>query len=499
MNPGHGAGGTFTALQRHLLPLLLVPAFVSLLAVSSVNVILPAVSRSVETSTSGLALIVSGYSLVFGVLLVPAGRAGDVMGRGRLFVVGLLLFGLGSLATGLAPTIVVLNASRLLMGVGAGLFNPQVTGLIQQFYAAEARGRAFGLFGGVIGVSVAVGPVLSGGLIAALGADWGWRASFLINVPFALAGAWAARRHLPPGAWRRVNELTGRAGASGPAGQVDPGPREAAGGGRADFDPVGMSLLALATVAVMAPFMEYARGAWVWSLLVLGVIVTGIWVAWERRYRERGRQPMVDLSLLRVPSFAFGCLAIAIYFLGYTSVWIIVAQYLQTGLGKSALASGLMGVPAALCAAVLAAVSGRRVMRVGRAMVLWGMILGIVGLGSTVLVVHLRAAVGLSPWWMAATLSLLGVGQGLVVSPNQTLSLVDVPLEYAGAAGGILQTGERIGTAIGIAAFTGIAFRVAEGSGWDTAAQVALGAIAGVILVSAAVALADLCVAARRR
>ena len=199
-------GGTFTALQRHLLPLLLVPAFVSLLAVSSVNVILPAVSRSVETSTSGLALIVSGYSLVFGVLLVPAGRAGDVMGRGRLFVVGLLLFGLGSLATGLAPTIVVLNASRLLMGVGAGLFNPQVTGLIQQFYAAEARGRAFGLFGGVIGVSVAVGPVLSGGLIAALGADWGWRASFLINVPFALAGAWAARRHLPPGAWRRVNE-----------------------------------------------------------------------------------------------------------------------------------------------------------------------------------------------------------------------------------------------------------------------------------------------------
>ena len=153
MNPSHGAGGTFTALQRHLLPLLLVPAFVSLLAVSSVNVILPAVSRSVETSTSGLALIVSGYSLVFGVLLVPAGRAGDVMGRGRLFVVGLLLFGLGSLATGLAPTIVVLNASRLLMGVGAGLFNPQVTGLIQQFYAAEARGRAFGLFGGVIGVS----------------------------------------------------------------------------------------------------------------------------------------------------------------------------------------------------------------------------------------------------------------------------------------------------------------------------------------------------------
>ena len=216
--------------QKWLLPTLLIPAFVSLLAVSSVNVILTSVSHSLEAGSSGLQLVISGYALVFGVLLVPAGRAGDVLGRGRLFAIGMFIFGVGSLASGLAPNIVMLNLARLVMGVGSGLLNPQVTGMIQQYYAGEARGRAFGLFGGVIGVSVAVGPVLSGGLIGWLGADWGWRASFLINVPFALVGVWAARRYLPASAW-------GGRGAGG----RPPHSAPASGAGRIgmDLDPVG--------------------------------------------------------------------------------------------------------------------------------------------------------------------------------------------------------------------------------------------------------------------
>ena len=500
---------TFTPEQRRILPVLLIPAFVSLLAVSSVNVILPAIAASVPTSTGGLQLVVSGYSLVFGVLLVPAGRAGDVVGRGRLFVAGLVLFGLGSLAAGVAPSILALNLARVLMGVGSGLFNPQVTGLIQQYYAGAARGRAFGLFGGVIGVSVAVGPLMSGALIGALGDQWGWRSSFLVFVPFALAGAWVAWRALPPTAWGRPDavpgagaargaEAAGRAGGSGPAPQ---GPAAPSGRGTrrpVDLDPVGMTLLTVATGLVMVPFMEYQRGAWVWGLLVAGLVLVAGWVAWERRYAARGRAPMVDLSLFRVPSFAYGSLAIAVYFMGYTSIWIITAQYLQAGLGYSALASGLMGLPASVASAVGASVSGRSVTRVGRVMVLRGMVLGLVGLGATVVVVHLNAVIALSPWWMAVTLLLLGAGQGLVVSPNQTLSLADVPLPYAGAAGGIIQTGERIGTAIGISAITGLAFSVARGSGWHTASQVGLGAIAAVIAVSALVAWADLRASARR-
>ena len=463
------------------MPTLLIPAFVTLLAVSSVNVILPAVSQDLSAGTAGLQLVVSGYSLVFGVVLVPAGRAGDVMGRGRIFVIGMILFGVGSLASGLAPDIVTLNLARVVMGVGSGLLNPQVAGMIQQYYSGESRGRAFGLFGAVIGVSVAVGPVLSGGLIGWLGDDWGWRASFLINVPLVLLGVWAAHRYLPDSAWHRQD------GGSG------------AGRDRVDLDPVGMVLLAAGTLLIMIPFMEASAGAWVWGLEAAGIGIVSAWVVWERRYRARGGAPMVDLSLLAIPSFAYGSLAIAVYFLGYTSVWIIVAQYVQAGLGSTALVSGAVGVPAALAGSVAAAVAGRRVIRVGRVMVLGGMAAGMAGLLASVGIIHMHARAGWSPWWLTLTLLLLGVGQGLVVSPNQTLSLVDVPLEYAGAAGGILQTGERIGTSIGIAAITGLTFRVSHSSGWDVAAQAGLLAVVAAISVSAAVAAVDLRLAARRR
>ena len=467
--------------HQRLLPTLLIPAFVTLLAVSSVNVILPAVSQDLSAGTAGLQLVVSGYSLVFGVVLVPAGRAGDVMGRGRIFVIGMILFGVGSLASGLAPDIVTLNLARVVMGVGSGLLNPQVAGMIQQYYSGESRGRAFGLFGAVIGVSVAVGPVLSGGLIGWLGDDWGWRASFLINVPLVLLGVWAAHRYLPDSAWHRQD------GGSG------------AGRDRVDLDPVGMVLLAAGTLLIMIPFMEASAGAWVWGLEAAGIGIVSAWVVWERRYRARGGAPMVDLSLLAIPSFAYGSLAIAVYFLGYTSVWIIVAQYVQAGLGSTALVSGAVGVPAALAGSVAAAVAGRRVIRVGRVMGLGGMAAGMAGLLASVGIIHMHARAGWSPWWLTLTLLLLGVGQGLVVSPNQTLSLVDVPLEYAGAAGGILQTGERIGTSIGIAAITGLTFRVSHSSGWDVAAQVGLLAVVAAIAVSAAIAAVDLRLAARRR
>ena len=462
--------------HRRLLPTLLIPAFVTLLAVSSVNVILPAVSQDLNAGTAGLQLVVSGYALVFGVVLVPAGRAGDVMGRGRIFVIGMILFGAGSLASGLAPDVVTLNLARAVMGIGSGLLNPQVAGMIQQYYTGEARGRAFGAFGAVIGVSVAVGPVLSGGLIGWLGGDWGWRASFLINVPFTLLGVWAARRYLPASAWLRQS----------PRDHTRLADHDAKNGAsrrsKVDLDPIGMGLLAAGTLLIMIPFMEASAGAWVWCLEAAGIGVIGTWVAWEKHYRARGGAPMVDLDLLAIPSFAFGSLAIAVYFLGST-----------------ALASGIIGVPAALAGSVAAAVAGRRVIRVGRAMVLGGMALGMAGLLASIGVIHMRASAGWSPWWLTLTLLVLGAGQGLVVSPNQTLSLADVPLEYAGAAGGILQTGERIGTSIGIAAITGLTFRVSHTSGWDAAAQAGLLAVVAAIAVAAAVAAYDLRLAARRR
>ena len=191
----------FTPEQRRILAVALIVAFLSLLSVSIVNVVLPSIESSLEATSTALQWVLTGYALAFGVVLVAAGRAGDIYGRGWIFVAGLVLFGLGSLVAGLAGDALTLNLARVVMGLGSGFINPQVTGLIQQYFSGATRGRAFGLFGGIIGVSVAIGPVLGGILVALFGAEWGWRSSFLVNVPFVAVGIIGAFLWLPRSSW----------------------------------------------------------------------------------------------------------------------------------------------------------------------------------------------------------------------------------------------------------------------------------------------------------
>ena len=482
---GDSKSTAFTPEQRGLLPVLLIPAFMSLLAVSSVNVTLPALDHALGAGTSGLQWVVSGYALTFGVLLIAAGRAGDVFGRGKLFVAGLALFGLGSLASGLAPDIVTLNLCRVVMGIGSGLLSPQITGIIQQYYQGVQRGKAFGLFGGVVGVSVAIGPVLAGVLIALFGEEWGWRSSFLINVPIAIGAILAGIKTLPESSWHGIS-------ATDPSSTQPIRLDGSESKPRADFDPVGMTLITGAILLIMLPFVERSLGAWMWLVGVVGVTLLVAWVLWERRYKDAGHTPMVDMQLFATRSFASGSLLISLYFLGFTSVWILVAQYMQEGIGHTALAAGMVGLPSALAGAVVAPVAGRYVVAVGRKMVLIGLIVGIFGLLSSAFVVLMHERAGGSEWWLLLTLGFLGIGQGLVVSPNQTLTLADVPLAYAGSAGGILQTGQRLGTAIGIVVVTGIAFSVVATSGWDEGFIYGLLVITAIAILSMLVAIIDM-------
>ena len=153
----------------------LVGGFMVLLDVSIVNVALPSIRTGLSASQSELQWVVSGYALTFGLLLVPAGRVGDVRGRRTMFTVGLGLFSLTSLACGLAPSSLFLVVGRLLQGLAGGLLTPQISALIQQMFRGRERGTAFGLFGTIVGVSTAVGPLLGGALIEAFGTEHGWR------------------------------------------------------------------------------------------------------------------------------------------------------------------------------------------------------------------------------------------------------------------------------------------------------------------------------------
>lgn len=468
-----------------ILSVLLVTIFMSLIGVSIVNVALPSIQAGLGASRTDIQWVLSGYALTFGVVLVAAGRAGDIFGRAPLFMAGVALFTLSSVAAGLAPDPLALNIARLVQGVGSGLLNPQAVGMIQQYFRGAERGRAFGMFGSVVGVSVAIGPLLGGLLIQAGGVHNGWRWTFFVNVPVGIAAIILAYL------WFPKPLLNATAAKAGHARGTDAGERAVLFASR-DLDPVGALLLGLAVLAVLLPFMEAEASIWVWLLLPLGFAILAGWLGWERAYKRRGRSPMVDLKIFRTTSFSNGTLLIGLYFIGITSVWVLVALYMQEGLGYSALASGLVGLPSSILAAFSAHWGGKSVMRFGRKVVIGGMFSALLGLGLTIAVILLRDAGLASEWWLLLSLAFVGGAQGAVVSPNQTLTLAQVPLQYAGSSGGIMQTGQRIGTSVGIALVTALTFAVLARANWAAAAAAGFGMIAVVVLAALAVAFKDL-------
>src|SRR5699024_8493536 len=297
--------------------------------------------------------------------------------------------------------------------------------------------------------------------------------TFLVNVPVGLVCLALALRWFP-------RPLLRRAGS-------------AADGARASrsLDPVGSILLGLAVLATMLPFVEGGTSPWFWLTLPLGVLLAWVWVRWERHYRSTGRSPMVDLDIFRIRSFTNGSLIVMLYFLVMTSIWVLVALYMQEGTGKSAFQAGLVGVPSALVSAYAAHRVGSRVIRYGRKVVIGGLYCALLVLVMSIAVVQLQAGGHLSEWWLVASLVFIGIAQGAVISPNQTLTLAEVPLAYAGSSGAVMQTGQRIGTSIGIAVITGTVFATLGRTDWATATTVGFALIAVVVLVALFMALKD--------
>ena len=461
-----------------ILAVLLGVICMTLIGVSIVNVALPSIQKGLGAEQSDLQWVLSGYALTFGVILVAAGRAGDLMGRGGIFLVGVGIFTASSIAAGFAPDAMWLNAARFAQGIGSGLLSPQGIGMIQQYFRGEERGRAFGYFGTVVGFSVAIGPALGGLLIEAGGPELGWRLTFLVNVPIGIIAIILGLRWFPKPLFRRPPK-----GPPNAAGQ--------AAGWLSALDPIGSVLLGLAILAILYPFMESRGSSMSWALLPAGMMLVWLWVGWERRCARLGHSPMVDMDIFRISSFTNGTVIMTLYFMGVTSVWVLVALYLQDGQGKTALESGLVGIPAALLSAYAAHWSGRRVNQYGRKIVIGGLILALLGLAASIIVVLLHEQLDWSVWWLLLSLSFIGLAQGAVISPNQALTLAEVPLEYAGSSGAIMQTGQRIGTAVGIAVITAAVFASLAMWSWAIAVVIGFVLIAMVVLVALAVAFKD--------
>ena len=202
---------------------------------------------------------------------------------------------------------------------------------------------------------------------------------------------------------------------------------------------------------------------------------------------------MVDLNIFATASFRNGTIIATLWFMGITSIWVLVALYFQSGLGHSALAAGSVGIPAALLSSISATLAGRSVSVHGRKVVVIGMMVTISGLVATIALIWATEQWGTSEWWMVLSLAFVGGGQGSVISPNQTLTLAHVPQAYAGSSGAVLQTGQRIGTAIGLAVITAIVFATLHGTSadWPLSIIAGFGVILAMCLASLGFAVAD--------
>lgn len=403
-------------------------AAITILDLSKVNVALPSIEAAFSAGSTELQLVVSGYVLTFGLALVPMGRLGDQRSRRMLFIIGLTLFTITSLVCAIAPNSTVLLIGRLVQGIAAGIQMPQVLGLIQSLFHGAERGRAFGLFGATIGLATAFGPTLGGLLIAVGGDTDGWRLIFWMNVPLSIAAIVLALFLLPgePKTERK----------------------------RLDLDPLGVVLLGATVLCLMVPFL-FTTGAptddprrW-WVLVGFGIF-GAIFVAWELRYADAGRLPVLPFSLFSIASFRNGTILSSAYFAALPALFLMTTLFLQQGVGLEPVYAGMVTIGFALASALASYIAGRHVLKLGRKLVVWGLIV------MLATVVALGAAAyylpgNIVPWAMAAIMLVGGIGGGVVVSPNQTLTLVDVPVSDGGSAGSVGQLSQRIGTAIGTA------------------------------------------------
>lgn len=403
-------------------------AALTILDISKINVGLPAIEHSLGGGASELQLLVAGYALAFGLALVPSGRLGDIHSRKTMFIIGLSSFTAASLLCALAPTIEVLVIGRILQGVAAGIQMPQVLGLIQQLFQGKERGAAFGLFGAIIGLATAFGPTLGGVFIAVGGEADGWRLLFWMNVPLGIIALGFALKVLP-----RAQQHERR---------------------HTELDLVGILLLGVAVFCLMLPFVLTTGGPgddprrW-FSLIGLAVAAT-LFVVWERRYVSIGKSPVVDFGLFALPSYRNGIIIATAYFGTVPALFLVTTLYLQLGLGAAAIVAGMVTIPFALASALSSWQGGKLVDRHGRQLVLGGLLLVFGGLVLTI-PLALLSPPSLVPWVFAIALAFVGVGGGLVVSLNQTLTLTDVPVVQGGVAGSVAQVGQRVGTAIGVA------------------------------------------------
>jgi EmrB/QacA subfamily drug resistance transporter len=390
--------------------------FIVGLDVTVVNVALPSIEHELHASVSGLQWVIASYSLVIASLLMLAGSTADRVGRRRTFQAGLGLFTIGSLLCSLAPSLGALVAFRMVQAVGGSMLNPVAMSIITNTFTERTeRARAIGIWGGVVGLSMALGPVVGGVLVSTVG----WRSIFWVNIPVGIAAIILTAVFVPESKAPRARR----------------------------FDPVGQVLVMVALATLVYGIIEGPGHGWGSPVIIACfavAAVAGMAFAW---YEMRRRDALLDVRFFRSAPFAGATVIAVSAFAGLGGFLLLNTIYLQDVRGYSALHAGLYMLPMAAMTAVCSPLSGRIVGSRGPRLPLIG-----AGIAITVSAITLtRLTAGTSTLSLVISYLLFGLGFGLVNAPITNTAMSGMPRAQAGVAAAVASTSRQVGSALGVA------------------------------------------------
>jgi EmrB/QacA subfamily drug resistance transporter len=399
------------------------------LDVTIVNVALPSIGRSFGASVSGLQWTIDAYTLVLASLLMLSGSTADRLGRRRTFIIGLSVFSAGSLLCSLAPNIELLVVFRMLQAVGGSMLNPVAMSIITNtFTDPRERAQAVGVWGAVIGVSMALGPVLGGVLVTTAG----WRSIFWINIPVGVAAIVLALRYVPESKAPRARKI----------------------------DPVGQALVIVLLVSLTYGIIEAPNHGWGSPLIVAAFALGILSLVALLRYEPRRAEPLIDLRFFRSIPFAAATVTAVAAFAALGGFLFMNTLYLQEVRGLSALQAGLDTLPMAVATMVMSPLSGRIVGSRGSRLPL--VVSGVALAASCVILTQINAVTPFT--WLFAAYVVFGIGFGLVNAPITNAAVSGMPRAQAGVAAGIASTSRQIGQTLGVAVVGAIVTSRVHGS-----------------------------------
>ena len=390
--------------------------FMIMLDNTVVNVALPSIGRDFNTGLSELEWVVNGYALTFGVLMLTGGKLADLLGRRRIFIAGLAIFTLASLACGLATSAHFLIGARIVQGVGSALMNPATLSIIIATFPARQRGMAIGIWAGVSAMALAIGPLLGGLLTEHI--HWSW--VFFINVPVGILGIVVARL---------VIEET----------------RDTSAVQRLDFP--GLAVSAVALFALTYGLIEANGRGWTSPLILSLFAIAAVGLVGFILLERHQQVPMLDLSLFRNPTFAGANAVMMLVGLAMFGVFLFVTLYLQNVLRYSPTQAGAAFLPMTILIVLLAPTAGKLSDRVGSR---WLMATGM-ALVSLSLLLDTRLDAASSFWDVLPPLLVGGAGMGLAMTPTTAAAMGSVPMDKAGVGSAVLNSMRQVGGSLGIA------------------------------------------------